>query len=324
MRVLILGSTGHIGGHLKSRLEASSIETVCASRSKPKSASTNHVTLNTMDKNALAQAMKHVDAVVNCVAGDAVSIAKGSEALVDAALETGKPRLVHMSTMSVYGRYEGIANESTAFDPELGWYAAAKCKAEEEIKRYCNNGGSAVVLRPGCVHGPGSELWVGRVGRWLQTGRLGDLGAAGDGWSNLVHINDVTAAIETALNLCIPAGDMQHYNLAATDSPRWNEYFIDLARAIDAVPVKRVGSLQIKIDSKIISPAIKISQLLLKKLHVSYGVLPDPMPPALVRFFGQQILLDASSAKNNLGLDFTSYEKGIADSADWFKQIVGK
>ncbi len=319
MKVLVLGASGHIGNILVSRLIAEGVDTVCASRGQKKANIPNSVILDTKDRDSLSEALKGVDAVINCVAGDAVSIAVGAGTLVDAAINSGMPRVIHLSTMSVYGNYEGVATESTPFDPTLGWYAAAKCKAELEIKRYSDAGGTAVILRPGCVYGAGSKLWVGRIGQWLRAGRLGDLGTAGDGWSNMVHVNDVCGAVVSALNLPLNPGENHSYNLAAPDSPRWNEYFTDLARGIGAVPVKRLTAKQLTFDSKIISPPIKVVKIMLSKLGHQDNFLPEPMPPALVRFFGQQIFLDSQQASKELLPEWLSYEEGLRDSIKWFR-----
>ncbi len=74
--------------------------------------------------------------------------------------------------MAVYGHAQGVVREDAALDPSLGWYARAKVDAENAMTELVGQGGQAVVLRPGCVAGPASQLWVGRIGRWLQAGRL--------------------------------------------------------------------------------------------------------------------------------------------------------
>jgi len=322
MKVLVLGASGHIGNNLVSRLVDEGVEVIRASRGQKKTNPSKSIVLNTKDRDGMSIALRGIDVVINCVAGDASSIAEGASTLVDAAINAGMPRLIHLSTMSVYGKYEGIATESTPFDPTLGWYAAAKCKAEIEIKRYSDAGGTAVVLRPGCVYGRGSELWVGRIGQWLQAGRLGDLGAAGDGWSNLVHVNDVCGAVVSTLHLRLNSGERRAYNLAAPDSPRWNEYFTDLAKEIGAVPVKRLTKKQLTFDSKIISPPMKLVQVMLSKVNLKGNFLPGPMPPALVRFFGQQIFLDSEQAFIELLPKWVGYDEGLNDSVKWFTKSM--
>ena len=231
MKVLILGASGHIGGRLNELLGAASwADPVAASRRSNGIASAGRsapVSVDTLDAPALASALKGFDAVVNCVSGSAKAISQGARVLVDSALAADCPRIVHLSTMSVYGPAEGRVREDHARDPNQGWYGRAKCEAETHIAGFVQHGGQAITLRPGCVYGPGSELWVGRLGRWLRAGRLGDLGTAGDGWSNLVHVDDVCHAVLAALQMQAGKGKSATFNLAAPDSPRWNEYFAD-------------------------------------------------------------------------------------------------
>ncbi|MEO8020894.1 NAD(P)-dependent oxidoreductase [Polaromonas sp.] len=320
MRVLVLGATGHIGRRMMEVLRATSWSApVGASRSQVSAVSSpDAMTLDTRNVPALTSVLKRFDAVVNCVAGDAASISGGAEALVQAGLAGGCPRIIHLSTMSVYGPAEGELREDAALDPALGWYGRAKCEAEAHLAAYARQGGEAVILRPGCVFGPGSELWVGRTGRWLHSGRLGDLGAAGDGWSNLVHVDDVCQALVAALRLPVAPGQSPAFNLAAPDSPRWNDFFVDLALALDATPVRRISRRQLQLDAWLAGPPLKLAQLLLKRLGKEQTALPSPMPPGLLRLWTQHIHLDASLATQTLGLTWTPYPEGLQSSAAWF------
>lgn len=320
MKVLVLGATGHVGSHLIKLLDAQHYEVVAASRGRlPSSSTIGHVTLDSLNLEELKKYIRQVDAIVNCVAGDKHSIGKGAEVLVETALSAGMPRIVHLSTMSVYGGNEGNVTESSSFDPAYGWYAAAKCEAEQHMDQYAKAGGKVISFRPGCVHGPGSHLWVSRPANLLKTYRLGDLGDAGDGWSNLVHVNDVVRAIQVGLEMPVNAGEHHRYNLAAPDSPRWNQYLLDLANAIEAVPVKRISRLQLKLDSKLISPAIKICQILLRKLGKTTTALPEPLPPSLVRLFEQHIYLNSEKFSQEHQFSYMSYEDSFKDSIHWLK-----
>lgn len=341
MKVLVLGATGYIGQRLMKRLATSGwAEATGAARQVPQApgaqganAQTRWLALDSRDPAALRAALQGQDAVINCVAGDAASITQGAQALTEAALACSPPpRWVHLSTMSVYGAATGRVTEATALDDSLGWYGRAKCEAEDEVRAYASlarassagHQSSAVILRPGCVYGPGSELWVGRVGRWLQARRLGDLGAAGDGFSNLVHVDDVCSAVLAALRLPIPASATKApaFNLAAPDSPRWNRYFIDLALAIGATPVRRLKH-QPRLDAWLAGPPLKLAQVVLEKLRGKRAMnahLPDPLPPGLLRLWQQQLLLDGSAAECELELKYTPYAAGLAASAEWFCQ----
>jgi nucleoside-diphosphate-sugar epimerase len=320
MKVLVLGGSGHIGTRLIDKLMIAGIETVSASRgNKTVSGTINSVQVDSCDLVAMRQALKGVDAVINCVAGDSKSIALGAEVLTQAALANNNPQIIHLSTMAVYGRFEGLGTEQTPLDPSLGWYAAAKCQAEIHVQRYVEQGGNAVILRPGCVSGPGSQLWVGRIGRWLQAGRLGDLGDQGDGFTNLVHVDDVCQAIINSLLAPSDLGRCPVYNLSGADNPRWNQYFVDLALAIQATPVARIGRRQLLLDAYLAGPPLKLLEKAVAKLHLTGFNLTDPLPPSLVRFFGQQIQLDGSLAQQQLKLNYTDYQTVLQAGVDWFK-----
>lgn len=328
MKILVLGGSGHIGRRLLEHLAATpGLKPISATRGrKPVPPGVATLQLDTRDESALLRALGDIDCVVNCVAGDAASIADGAIALVRAMHAAGCPRLVHLSTMSVYGRQEGTLDENAPFDPGLGWYAGAKCAAEETVGHYIQHGGHAAILRPGCVYGPDSQLWVGRIARLLQAGRLGDLGAQGDGWSNLVHVDDVCRAILAAIRLApqtdIQTGKPAAFNLAAPDSPRWNSYFRDLAIAIGATPLKRIPLRRIRADASIAGPVIKITEKLAERLGIDHSRLPDPIPPSLLRFFAQQIRLDSRKAEAELGMVWTPYGTGLDDSVRFLRRAA--
>jgi len=320
MKILVLGGSGHIGNRLLEILAGTSRDAATgASRKCLVSPPTGiaWIRLDTCNVPELKIALQDFDAVVNCVAGNARSISQGTQALVQAAKHAGYPRIIHLSTMSVYGRVEGTVREDASLSPELGWYGQAKCEAENYIGEYVRQGGQAVILRPGCVFGPGSELWVGRIGHWLRTRRLGDLGASGDGWSNLVHVDDVCLAAMAALRLQAKRGELPVFNLAAPDSPRWNAYFVDLALALNFTPVKRIKRSQLLIDVWLAGPPLKLAHMLSKHFRSLSLVPPDYMSPSLPGLWAQHIRLDVTRAAQQLGVVWTPYAAGLQSSAAW-------
>jgi len=307
MRVLVLGGTGYIGSRVVANLSQSGWAAAFGASRRSG--------IDTTGIESMKRALNGIDAVVNCVAGSGDAIAKGARVLVQAAEESGRPRIVHLSTMSVYGALEGEVTEASPRDASIGWYAKAKCEAEDIIADY---EGGVVMLRPGCVWGPGSDLWVGRIGRLLRSRRLGDLGAGGDGWSNLVPVDDVCDAVLASLRLPATAGIPRVFNLAAPDSPRWNDYFVDLALAIGATPVPRLSSRRLMLDAKLLGPPLKIAEILLKKARRNAAAIPDPIPPGLPPLFERHLHLRGELAERELGLQWMPYERVLAESAAWF------
>ncbi len=312
MRVLVLGGTGHIGVRLCAWMKASGWATpVCASR-RP---TAHAMRLDTCDEAALAAALEQVDAVVNCVAGSAQAIAHGARVLARAAATARVLGVVHLSSMAVYGEREGVVDESTPLPAARAWYGRAKQEAEAAMRGLAAAGGAVTVLRPGCVWGPGSVLWVDRIAQWLQAGRIGDLGPGGDGWSNGVHVDDVCEAILQALRHPPAPGACRVLNLVAPDSPRWNEYFAALALAIGATPLRRIPPLRLRLDAWVAGPVLQAARRWAPRATSGW---PWPVTPQLVDLWARQLHLDGSAATQALGLAWVPCERAVQQGAAWW------
>ena len=324
MKVLVIGATGYIGTRLTARMHAQGGYTpVCAARS----ASVHGLRLDTRDEATLTQALRGVDAVVNCVAGSASAIAGGAWALARAARKTRVQAVVHVSSMAVYGDRQGPVDEASPWGRPQGWYARAKQEAERALRTLTHTSEGAspatrlTVLRPGCVWGPGSTLWVGRIARWLAQGRVGDLGDLGDGWTHGVTVDDVCQAIlqtlQTPDDPAVPDA-VRTFNLAAPDSPRWNEWFTDLALALDLTPVRRIRPLQLHADAWLLGPPLQAARTLLARAGLARD-WPEPISPGLLRLWSGTLRMDASAAGRALGVDWTPYPEALQQCVAWLK-----
>ncbi len=75
---------------------------------------------------ALSAAFSNTDVVVNCVTGSGATIKENALAIVDAANRNNKlVRIVHMSSMAVYGNQQGVLDESAPLSEDFGWYVTA-------------------------------------------------------------------------------------------------------------------------------------------------------------------------------------------------------
>ncbi len=319
MKVLVLGGNGFVGKAIIHQLmQMDHITPIIGTRTLNNNTAAGVTTLkiDSTDLLALKNGLKDIDVVINCVTGDGTTIAQGTQLLCQAAALTGKPKIIHLSSQSVYGTQIGIISESTPQHDDLGWYGHAKIAAEQAVEDYAKNGGQAIILRPGCISGKNSPLWTERIITWLKQGRLGDLGTSGDGWSNIVDVADVAQAVTKALNIPLSAGKVRIFNLSAPDSPRWNQYFIDLGVSIGATPVKRISNRTLKLDAYIFGTPIKIIEHIFKKIHIKTRWLPSGIPPSLLKLFKQEIKLDSTKATTELALEWTPYETMIKNQVD--------
>ncbi|VFR16768.1 Nucleoside-diphosphate-sugar epimerases [plant metagenome] len=304
-KVLVLGAQGYVGRRVVAALAASDwAQPVAAGR---RAGAGVDIVVDATDSEALAQAFAQADAVVNCMAGSPAAIVENAKAL-RLALQRVPARLVHFSSMAIYGAIEGLIDESCPPAGGVGGYSAAKAQAEQELAQTADK----VVLRPGCIYGPGSPQWTDRIAALVRARRIGDLGERGDGCSNLVHVDDVVQAVLAALRL--PGKVNAVYNLAMRDAPDWNDYFLAMARELGAVPVTRIGNRRLKIETHLAAPALKILEILARRAKLRMA-LPPPIPPSLARLWGQDIRLDSRAAERDLGLlPWRSLQEGVRDS----------
>lgn len=79
-----------------------------------------------------------------------------TERLIEACADTGVRRLIHCSSVAVYGRQSGIVTEATACTP-YDAYGKAKLIIDETLLNRVNGRFDLVILRPTVVFGPGGE-----------------------------------------------------------------------------------------------------------------------------------------------------------------------
>jgi nucleoside-diphosphate-sugar epimerase len=316
--ILVLGANGFIGREVVAGLGSTDWATPILGIRRPSASGKDQFEQRTVEATSVesvSAAMQGVTGVVNCVAGDPHILVSSTSALCDAAQRMSPPpRIIHLSTMSVYGSATGLIDESAALRGDIGPYSAAKVTAEAKVAAYPH----AVIFRPGCVFGPTSEQWGIRMARLLLAHRLGDLGAAGDGYCNLVHVKDVAQAVIRALESGRTDGGV--FNLSTPEPPTWNEFFIRYAAALRAVPVRRISRRRLKIETKLLAPPLKIAEILGRACKLDVRRWPPPIPPSLLRLMDQEIRLDTRRVETALSLRWRDLDSTLAETA---RHIVG-
>jgi nucleoside-diphosphate-sugar epimerase len=323
-KVLVLGGSEFIGGRVLLGLADSGWAQPVADLEGArhvKHARVEARKFNVTDPVSLSLALSDVDAVVNCYSGNPKEINAAAATLFSTAAGCNSPPLiVHISSMSVYGPVAGNVPEDTPLHENMvnvGPYARAKIHAERVASGYERK----VVLRPGCEYGPGGELWSGRIAKWLFAGRIGDLGAGGDGYCNLVHIADLVYAV--LLSLQHPDAIGKTFNLGMPNPPTWNEYLVTFARALGAVPVKRKTNRSLALESKVFAVPLKVVEIAIRKVRLGFSTSP-PIPSSFLSLARQEIRLESARARHVLGWQCRPLDQGIAETAVWYLQTRGR
>ncbi len=176
------------------------------------------------DPDSLRRAVAGADVVYHCAArvGDwgpwrafQREVIDATANLLDACRDAGVGRVLHVSSIIVYG-HPHIRQEQFTEDEPLGqnlwmWdnYCRAKVRAEELCRQYP---GGLTIVRPSWIYGPRDRTTLPRVLKALDAGRVGILGA-GDNLLNVVYAGDVAEGAILAANH--PQAKGQAYNLSS-------------------------------------------------------------------------------------------------------------
>jgi nucleoside-diphosphate-sugar epimerase len=170
----------------------------------------------------------------------------GTRCAIEAARASGA-RLVHVSSVAVYGRSvayaagRGAVDEDFPFQPisERDFYARTKRMAEELLRNEAVRGGlSAAVIRPNVIYGERDRLFTPRL---IATVRRGVVPQIGPGTNHLscVYAGNVASAIVAALDAPF-APDVRAYNVTWDAPPHLTqrEFFGAFAEALGVRPVR--------------------------------------------------------------------------------------
>ena len=237
MRLLVLGGSGFLGGHVRRRARAAGLDVVTAGRSGlPDSPGHRLVDLAADDPARIAAMLAEVspDAVINCAGAtvgrpEALVAANvnGTYALVKAMLLAARPaRLVHLGSAAEYGRAEpGIPVSERAAPRPAGLYGSTKLAGSRLVDLAAAAGLESVVLRVFNPVGPGAP----------RTGLPGRLAAELRQYA--AHGTDVRVGPLDAVRDFVDARDVADAAVAAAAAARRPRPVLNIGSG-RAVPVR--------------------------------------------------------------------------------------
>lgn len=167
------------------------------------------------DADVIAQAMREVDAAIHIAGRYRVGIpvaerpdmlaanVGATNHMLDASASAGLARLVHVSTINVFGDTHGrIVDETYRRDLGAGflsYYDETKYLAHQAVEERIRAGAPIVIAMPGVVYGPRDHSAIGAQLQAAHDGTLAYQTLGGSGIS-AVHVDDVAAGIVAALD----------------------------------------------------------------------------------------------------------------------------
>lgn len=215
MRAFVTGGGGFIGRHLVRRLREADVQVrgiarSDASASNLRAAGCEVVVGDVLDASALADAIAGCDVAYH-LAGDyrvgiPTSARAGMEAanvtaterLLEAGVQAGVGRIVHVSTINAFGDTGYRVVDETHERPRpyryVSFYDETKHRAHLAADAQIEAGAPVLIAMPGGVYGPGDHSSLGSVLRQAADGKLAAL-TFGDLGMNMAHVEDIAAGI---------------------------------------------------------------------------------------------------------------------------------
>lgn len=250
-RVLITGASGFLGGRVAEVMHLSATGTpVSTVRKWSRAARVARypMEIQLCDINDQAQidaSVSTVDAIVHCAkTDDRLSIVDGTKNLLEASARHGVKRFVFLSTAEVYGPdVSGDVSEETLTQHTGRDYGDFKIDAENLCRQYADRI-HTTILRPSLIYGPFSTSWTTDIAKRILSGNWGQFEGHGEGFANLVYVDDLVHAILRGLEADSLSGEA--FNINGPDVVTWNEYFALFNDVLDLPPLPTISSSKSK------------------------------------------------------------------------------
>jgi dihydroflavonol-4-reductase len=210
MRAFVTGGTGFIGGRLVAKLLERGDSVAALVRNPDKAgelerAGAELIQGDLSDVEAIRRGCEGADAVFHSAAIYKVGIPKsqheemfetnvrGTERVLDAAMQAGVPKIVYVSTVNVFGNTGGQVVDESYERPRngfLSYYDKTKFDSHQVALDRIDKGGPIVIVQPGGVYGPNDHSEIGSMIDQYRSGKLPAVPFPETGL-NMVHVDDV-------------------------------------------------------------------------------------------------------------------------------------
>ncbi len=234
--VLVTGATGFLGGALARRLAADGAHVKALARRPNRDRfirDVNNIEIVMGDitgAERMREVMPGIDYVFHVAAatGGKLELQRrvnvgGTRNVMLAAADAGVKRVVHVSSIAVYGfGYTSDVSEDMPQKPGNVPYNISKSEAEAVVREVAaDKGVSFSIIRPGMIYGPRSRGWTIRMFNLAKSNPTIFIGN-GSGAAHPIHVDDVVDL--TVLLALHPAAEGEAFNCSVDPAPTWREY----------------------------------------------------------------------------------------------------
>jgi nucleoside-diphosphate-sugar epimerase len=234
--------------------------------------------------------------------------------LITASMDAGVERIVHTSSITVYGHHlKGIVTEDHPFHAEDNPYSRTKIAGEKLIADFVKERGAPVVIvRPAWIYGPRDTASFGRFVAMVESGK-GFLISSGKNIVPIVYVCDVAQGLVKASD----SGDTsvgKAYTIADDRRVTQAEYLNTIADFLGVPPVSR------KIPYFPLLAAGRSAELVWRAMGRRDSA-PPPVTTYGVTLLGGNQEFSIEKARRELGYE-PEYDvmRGVCEGVDWYLQ----
>lgn len=249
---LVTGATGFIGSHLAQRLlrDGRNVRVLCRAGSEPRlppdvAARAEIARGDLRDRASLVAAVTGATRVFHCAAhvldwgaeAEFVDMnVRGTQWLLEAARDAGVRRVVHYSSIAVFGTPSPARfDDGSPYGTGRDLYTRTKIEGERVAFRFAELGLALTVLRPAVVYGPRGR-WLEEPLAMIEKGKLFLLGG-GAGTCHPCYIENLVDASVLAAEHGGAAGAA--FIVGDDDPISFRTYFDGIAAIAGRPPVRR-------------------------------------------------------------------------------------
>jgi nucleoside-diphosphate-sugar epimerase len=246
LNILVTGSTGFLGFAIAKHLKRKKYDVHAMVR---ETSNTKHlinegiptVTGDVNDKQSLINAFKGRDAIIHCAGfvtdwGKKENFIKvnyyGTKNVLEACVEAGVRRLIHTSTVDIFGHKHGSRiKEDSPFGKRPGWYGKTKIMAEKLVREYIQENKLDIsIIYPPWVYGEGDITFVPEIVEAIKDGSMMFFRSKGNHTIEISYIEHLTEAVELILNSKEAIGE--GYIIADEPKMTFREFVNSIAKRI--------------------------------------------------------------------------------------------
>src|SRR5213593_3424753 len=190
MRAFVTGATGFIGGHVARRLVERGWDVTALARSPERTGALKQLGVTVVpgdvtEPSSLSGPMAKADAVFHLAAWYQLGVndrmkmfqinVKGTENVMEAAVEAEIPKIVYCSSVAALGTHAAgeIPDETYRHTGNYGSvYEETKFLAHQRVREFTAEDVPIVTVMPGAVYGPGDTSILGVLMRFYAKGWL--------------------------------------------------------------------------------------------------------------------------------------------------------